>query len=341
MENIRNQLLADLQQANNAELLEQVRVKYLGRKGIITNLAKDTDFSKLSPDEKKNFGQKLNDLKNLATEKIQEAVGAAKSFGVVSSVKMTKELDLTLPGSARNLGSLHPISLIQMEIEDIFQGMGFSVLYGPEMETEYFNFEALNIPSDHPARDMQDTFWLTNGQVLRTHTSANQVRTLLRFGAPVRAVFPGRCFRYEAVDPSHENTFYQCEGLVVDKNISVANLIAVMKTILGAVFKRNVEVRLRPGFFPFVEPGFELDLRCLLCGGDGCPTCGDGWIELIPCGLIHPAVLRAGNIDPNEYSGFAFGMGLTRLAMMKYGIHDIRLLNSGDIRFNEQFPVMI
>ena len=337
METTRNELLSDLKQAVGAEQVEAVRVKYLGRKGIITNLAKETDFSKLSADDKKQFGQKLNELKNFATEAIQQAVDQAKSV----PVKKTGGIDLTQPGSNRTLGALHPITLVQMEIEDVFQGMGFTVLGGPEVETEYACFESLNIPADHPARDMQDTFWLTNNRVLRTHTSASQVRTLLRFGAPVRAVFPGRCFRYEAVDPSHENTFYQCEGLVVDKNISVANLIAVMKTILSEVFKQEVKVRLRPGFFPFVEPGFELDLNCLLCGGKGCPTCGDGWIELIPCGLIHPNVLKAGNIDPNEYSGFAFGMGLTRLAMMKYGIRDIRLLNCGDLRFNEQFMATV
>jgi len=337
MDTIRNELLSDLQQAADSESVEAVRVKYLGRKGIITNLAKETDFSKLSADEKKGFGQKLNDLKNFATEAIQQAIERKKAV----PVKKTGGIDLTQPGSNRNLGSLHPITLVQMEIEDVFQGMGFTVLGGPEVETDYACFESLNIPADHPARDMQDTFWLTNNRVLRTHTSASQVRTLLRFGAPVRAVFPGRCFRYEAVDPSHENTFYQCEGLVVDKEISVANLIAVMKTILSEVFKQDVKVRLRPGFFPFVEPGFELDLNCLLCGGKGCPTCGDGWIELIPCGLVHPNVLKAGNIDPDKYSGFAFGMGLTRLAMMKYGIRDIRLLNCGDLRFNEQFAAIV
>ncbi|MGL6227265.1 MAG: phenylalanine--tRNA ligase subunit alpha [Thermoguttaceae bacterium] len=342
MNAIREQLLGDLQTANDSEQIEQVRVKYLGRKGSITLLAKNTDFSQLSADEKKSFGQRLNELKDFATEKIQEAVDRVKLAGPTTGTKKGGgELDLTLPGSSRTLGSLHPISLVQLELEEIFQGMGFAVLSGPEVETEYFNFEALNVPNDHPARDMQDTFWLTNQQVLRTHTSANQVRTLRRFGPPVRAVFPGRCFRYEAVDPSHENTFYQCEGLVVDKDISVAHLIAVMKTILSEVFRQDVKVRLRPGFFPFVEPGFELDLNCLLCGGKGCPTCGDGWIELIPCGLVHPNVLRAGNIDPDEYSGFAFGMGLTRLAMMKYGIRDIRLLNCGDLRFNEQFPTFV
>jgi phenylalanyl-tRNA synthetase alpha chain len=250
-------------------------------------------------------------------------------------------IDLTVPGSASSLGALHPISMVQMELEEIFEGMGFTVLDSPEAETEFNNFESINIPSDHPARDMQDTFWLKNEMVLRTHTSSNQVRALKRFGAPFRGIFPGRCFRYESIDPSHENTFYQCEGLMVDRNISVAHLIGVMKTLLSEVFKREVKVRLRPGFFPFVEPGFELDLNCLFCGGNGCPTCGDGWIELIPCGLTHPKVLEFGGIDPKEFSGFAFGLGLTRLAMMKYGIRDIRYFNSGDVRFYEQFAPII
>lgn len=337
MQHIKEQLERDLTAASTPEQVEQIRVNYLGRKGSITNLAKSTDFSSFSAEEKKEFGQKLNDLKTFATTSLAAAVERAKSS---TSETKKQTIDLTAPGNGHRLGALHPITMTQMELEDIFEGMGFSVLSGPEVESEYFCFESLNIPDDHPARDMQDTFWLKNNLVLRTHTSANQVRTLQRFGAPVRAIFPGRCFRYEAVDPSHENTFYQCEGLVVDKNISVAHLIAVMKTILSEVFRREVTVRLRPGFFPFVEPGFELDLNCLLCGGKGCPTCGDGWIELIPCGLVHPEVLRQGGIDPNEYSGFAFGIGLTRLAMMKYGIRDIRYLNSGDLRFNEQFATM-
>jgi len=326
--------LNDLAAATTPEQVEQVRIKYLGRKGLITNLAKDTDFSKLSVEEKKEFGQKLNELKSLATEKLQEAAERLKN---AVPTKKGRTIDLTVPGSHSSQGALHPISIVQMELEQIFEGMGFAVLYGPEIETEFYNFEALNIPGDHPARDMQDTFWLENDMILRTHTSANQVRTLQRFGAPIRAIFPGRCFRYEAIDPSHENTFYQCEGLMVDKGISVANLIGVMKTILSEVFRKDVNVRLRPGFFPFVEPGFELDLNCLLCGGNGCSTCGDGWIELIPCGSVHPKVLEAGGIDPAVYSGFAFGLGLTRLAMMKFGIRDIRHFNGGDVRFYEQF----
>ncbi len=345
---LREQLLDDLSQATTAEQVEQVRIKFLGRKGLITNLAKDTDFSKLSPEEKRDFGAKLNDLKRLATDALQEAADRAKNAaeshagaGGARIGQETRLIDLTVPGSSSTLGTLHPVTMIQMELEQIFEGMGFCVLDSPEAETEFNNFESLNIPGDHPARDMQDTFWLQNDMVLRTHTSANQVRALKRFGAPFRGIFPGRCFRYEAIDPSHENTFYQCEGLMVDRNISVANLIGVMKTLLSEIFKKEVKVRLRPGFFPFVEPGFELDLNCLFCGGAGCPTCGDGWIELIPCGLVHPRVLEFGGIDPNAFSGFAFGLGLTRLAMMRYGIRDIRHFNSGDVRFYEQFAPIV
>lgn len=340
MQEIREQFLTDLKQAKTPQQVEEVRVRYMGRKGLITTLAKSTDFSKLAPEERKQFGQRLNELKDLATEALAKAAEAAQS-GTAPIKAAAGTLDLTLPGTGHSVGGLHPITLVQMELEDIFQGMGFAVLTGPEVEIEYYNFDALNIPSDHPARDMQDTFWLENGMLMRTHTSANQVRVLERFGAPVRAIFPGRCFRYEAIDPKHENSFYQLEGLMVDEDISVANLIAVMKSLLSQVFHRDVAVRLRPGFFPFVEPGFELDLQCLLCGGSGCSTCGDGWLELIPCGLVHPRVLEYGRVDTAKYSGFAFGLGLTRLAMMKFGVPDIRLFNSGDIRFYEQFPAAV
>ncbi|MGQ9821437.1 MAG: phenylalanine--tRNA ligase subunit alpha [Thermogutta sp.] len=339
MEDIWQQLVAELQGAKKLPEIEHIRIKYLGRKGIITVLAKNTDFSKLSPEEKKSFGQRLNALKSRAEQALREALEQG-SRETAPAAGESGGPDLSLPGTDRRLGAMHPISLVQRELEDIFQGMGFRVLTGFEVETEYYNFDALNIPRDHPARDMQDTFWLEDGRLLRTHTSANQVRALEQFGAPIRAIFPGRCFRNEAMDASHENTFYQLEGLLVDRDISVAHLIGVMKTLLSAVFHRDVTVRLRPGFFPFVEPGFELDVQCLICGGGGCATCKrSGWIELIPCGLVHPRVLECGRVDTSVFSGFAFGMGLTRMAMMKFGIPDIRLFNSGDIRFCEQFPV--
>jgi phenylalanyl-tRNA synthetase alpha chain len=342
VEAIRQQFVADLAKSVSIKEVEDVRVRYLGRKGTITTLMKNTDFSRLTPDERRDFGQKLNQLKAFAEEEVARAAEAAKARGGASPGTVAAKFDMTLPGTGHSIGCIHPISLVQMELEDIFQGMGFTVLTGPEVEREYYNFDALNIPSDHPARDMQDTYWLTNGMLMRTHTSANQVRAMERFGAPLRAIFPGRCFRYEATDASHENTFYQLEGLMVDEGISVANLIAVMKSLLSQIFYRDVAVRLRPGFFPFVEPGFELDLQCVLCGGKGCATCkGGGWIELIPCGLVHPRVLEYGRIDTSKYSGFAFGLGLTRLAMMKFGIPDIRLMNAGDVRFYEQFPAAV
>ena len=342
MDEIRDRFLVDLRKASSLKEVEEVRIRYLGRKGTITALAKNTDFSKLTQEQKRDFGRQLNELKALAEGEISRAMEAAKARTAATPGAVLTKLDRTLPGTGHSVGCIHPIALVQMELEDIFQGMGFMVLTGPEVELEYYNFDALNIPSDHPARDMQDTYWLTNGMLMRTHTSANQVRAMERFGAPLRAIFPGRCFRYEAIDASHENTFYQVEGLMVDEGISVANLIAVMKALLSQIFHREVTVRLRPGFFPFVEPGFELDLQCVLCGGKGCPTCkGGGWIELIPCGLVHPRVLEYGRIDTSKYSGFAFGLGLTRLAMMKFGIPDIRLMNSGDIRFYEQFPAAV
>ncbi len=334
---IKAQLSEELAAASSERELEEVRVRYLGRKGTVTLLRKNADFSSMSADEKKQFGQQFNELKTFVDQQLSEA-----RAGQTTSQTPQVRLDMTLPGLNNRTGHLHPISLVQMELEEIARAMGFLIQTGYHVETEFYNFESLNIPADHPARDMQDTYWLSNGMLLRTHTSANQVRALEEHGVPLRAIFPGRCFRNEAIDASHENTFYQLEGLMVDKNISIANLIAMMKTLLTAVFHREVTVRLRPGYFPFVEPGFELDIQCLICDGTGCATCKrSGWVELLPCGLVHPRVLEFGGVDPDEYSGFAFGLGLTRLAMMKYNIPDIRLLNAGDLRFYEQFPASV
>ncbi|MDE5600787.1 MAG: phenylalanine--tRNA ligase subunit alpha [Oscillospiraceae bacterium] len=250
-----------------------------------------------------------------------------------------EKIDISLP-SKDELGSLHPVTIVQREIEEIFKTMGFTIEDGNEVETEYNNFEAVNVPKYHPARDMQDTYWLENGQLLKTQTSAAQNKIMKKYGAPLKAIFPGRCFRNENLDASHENTFFQLEGMIIDENISVANLIYFMKTTLSEIFKKDLKVRLRPGFFPFVEPGFELDVSCIYCNGKGCKVCKQGgWIELCPCGLIHPKVLEFGGIDPEKYSGVAFGLGLSRLAMMKYGINDLRLLNSGDLRVLKQIGV--
>ncbi len=291
-------------------------------------------------DERSQAGRAINDTKNLTKQRFAEAQAKFRDAAVAGEREKAAAFDPTLPPPVTMRGSLHPVTAVQREVERLFRGLGFAVVGGPEMETEYYNFEALNIPAMHPARDAQDTFWLTNGWLLRTHTSPCQVRAMERFGPPIRVIAPGRCFRYEAIDASHENTFYQLEGLLIDKDISIAHLIAFMKLLLQEVFHREVKLRLRPGFFPFVEPGFECDMSCAICGGTGalaggagCATCKrSGWVEILPCGMVHPNVLKFGGIDPHEYTGFAFGLGLTRLAMMKYGIADIRILNSGDLR---------
>jgi phenylalanyl-tRNA synthetase alpha chain len=326
--------------STTAEELEAVRVEVLGRKGVLAQLSKD--MGKLSADERAARGKFINTAKQ-SLESAYESLKARFEGEALASRLESEWLDLTVPAPAPRRGSLHPITQIQWEIEDLFRSMGFTVLDGPEVETEHYNFDALNIPPDHPARDMQDTFWVDTGSrgghhLLRTHTSPVQVRGMEKLGPPLRMIAPGRVFRNESVDASHEHTFYQLEGMMIDRNVSVANLTYFMKTLLTAIFKRDVTVRLRPGFFPFVEPGFELDIECLICGGKGCPVCKrSGWVELLPCGLVNPKVLRMSGIDPNEWNGFAFGLGLTRLVMMRYAIDDIRWLQSGDLRFLRQF----
>jgi phenylalanyl-tRNA synthetase alpha chain len=315
--------------------LEPVRVEVLGRKGALAQASKQ--MGGLAPQERARIGKLLNAVK----ETLEAALDARKAEfdRQALAARLDREwVDLTLPAPGPRPGALHPVTQVQMEIEDLFTSMGFAVLSGPEVETEWHNFDALNIPADHPARDMQDTFWLDGGNLLRTHTSPVQVRGMQKLGPPLRMIAPGRVFRNEEVDASHEHTFYQLEGMMVDRDVSVAHLIYFMKTLLSQIFRRDVTVRLRPGYFPFVEPGFELDIQCLICGGGGCPVCKQGgWVELLPCGLVNPNVLRMSGIDPEEWNGFAFGLGLTRLAMMRYGIDDIRLLQSGDLRFLKQF----
>jgi phenylalanyl-tRNA synthetase alpha chain len=321
--------------AASEEDLERVRVDVLGRKGALAQISKE--MGKVAPGERAAVGKLLNSVK----QEIEAALEAkAKRFSEAAlQTRLEAEwIDLTLPAPGIRPGSLHPVTQVQAEIEDLFVSMGFTVLDGPEVEDEYHNFDALNIPGDHPARDMQDTFWLEGGNLLRTHTSPVQVRGMEKLGPPLRMIAPGRTFRNESVDASHEHTFYQLEGMMIDRNVSVGNLIYFMKTLLTAIFHREVTVRLRPGFFPFVEPGFELDIQCLICGGPGCAVCKQsGWVELLPCGLVHPNVLRMSGIDPEQWNGFAFGLGLTRLVMMRYAIDDIRQLLGGDLRFLRQF----
>jgi phenylalanyl-tRNA synthetase alpha chain len=324
-----------LKSASTLDAIEAVRVEILGRKGKLADISKT--FGKLTPDERARAGKLLNDVKSSLETRIDSSKEALEAKAL--DARLDGEwFDLTTPAPGVRPGSLHPVTQVQQELEQLFISLGFAVLDGPEVESEYYNFDALNIAGDHPARDMQDTFWLKDGRLLRTHASPVQIRGLETLGPPLKMIAPGRVFRNEEVDASHEHTFYQLEGMMVDRDVSVAHLIYFMKTLLSAIFHRDVTVRLRPGFFPFVEPGFELDIQCLICGGPGCPVCKQsGWVELLPCGLVHPAVLRAGGADPDVWGGFAFGLGLTRLAMMRYGIDDIRLFTSGDLRFLRQF----
>ncbi len=339
---LRKKFAESLQNAADSRDIEAVRVEYLGKKGSVTELLKG--MKDLAGEEKKEFGQQVNVLKSEIADAVARKVTELQQSAIKREIESMPEFDLTAPPTL-DRGSYHPITLVQRECEEIFRSMGFTVEDYSEIVTDYECFESLNIPKHHPARDMQDTYYLTNGQLLKSQTSAAQNaiykkyrKALVEEGKPIKAVFPGRCFRNETTDACHENTFFQMEGVMVDKDISISNLIFFMKTMLSEVFKKDIRVRLRPGFFPFVEPGFELDISCLICGGDGCPSCKhSGWLELCPCGMIHPEVLKAGGIDPEEYTGFAFGLGMTRLAMMKYGIADIRDLNSGDLRRLSQF----
>ncbi|PKA17479.1 phenylalanine--tRNA ligase subunit alpha [Leptospira haakeii] len=315
--------------------LDKNKNEYLGKKGKLTSVLKN--LASLSIEEKKTVGQKANDLSKSLEEIVSKTRENLKTKGFREQSE--KEwFDVLRPLGETEPGTLHPITKIQYEIEDIFTSMGFEIWDGPEVETDFNNFGALNFTDDHPARDMQDTFYLENGNLLRTHTSAIQVRALRKLKPPFKIIGPGRVFRYEEVDASHETSFYQIEGMVVGKDISAGNMLYTMEVLLSKVFEKEVKTRLRPGFFPFVEPAFELDINCQVCGGSGCSVCKQsGWLELMPCGLVHPNVFKLNGLDPKEWTGFAFGLGLDRLVMMKYGIHDIRYLHSGNLRFLEQF----
>lgn len=339
---LRENLEKDLLKTSNLVDLDKIRVSYLGKKGSVTGLLKG--MKELSNEERKEFGKKVNDLKKAVGETIEKRTKELKKKEIEAEIKAMPKIDITTPPDLKR-GSYHPITLVQRQCETIFKSMGFTVEDYSEVVTDYECFESLNIPKHHPARDMQDTYYLENGQLLKSQTSAAQNAIIKKYGkglvengTPIKAIFPGRCFRNEATDATHENTFFQMEGVMVDKDISISNLIYFMKTMLSEVFRKDIKVRLRPGFFPFVEPGFELDINCLICGGEGCPSCNrSGWLELCPCGMIHPEVLKEGGVDPEEYTGFAFGLGLTRLVMMKYGVKDIRDLNSGSLKALSQF----
>lgn len=328
---LESELPAALATAGTQDALRRLEGSLLGKEGSLGSLI--AGIRSYPPEQRGQVGKEINAAKDRVKARLEARMAELQAAAAATEQEAAAGFDPTLPGTVEPLGSVHPVTAVQWEVERLFERLGFTLETGPEMEDEFYNFEALNIPATHPARDMQDTFWLSNGKVLRTHTSPVQVRAMLKFGAPLRTVAAGRCFRYETIDASHENTFHQIEGLMIDRHISLANLIAMAKTLLREVMRRDVKLRVRPGFFPFVEPGLEIDMNCQICGGRGCPTCKQsGWVEILPAGMVHPNVLRAGKIDPDEFNGFAFGLGLTRLAMMKYGIRDIRVLNAGDLR---------
>ena len=327
---LKKDLETKLESAKKEADILNIKSEYVGKKSEISSIL--ASLKDMSIEYKKKYGSLINNTKKEMENMINEKI---ENIGNDVEITFDDTLDYDI-----ETGSLHPVTIIAHEITDILKRMGFTVVSGPEMESEYYNFEALNVPKDHPARDMQDTYFLDNGMLLRTQTSDNQIHAMENFGAPLRICAPGRVFRNEDLDANHENTFYQIEGMVIDEGITIENLLYVMQNLLKEVFKKEVKVRLRPGFFPFTEPSYEMDMSCLICGGKGCPTCkNSGWIEMVGSGMVHPNVLKAGGIDPEKYTGFAFGFGLTRLAMMRYKINDIRVLNSGDIRYLKEFNI--
>lgn len=342
LQKLKKEASAAVEKATDLNQLKEIEVKYLGRKGLITELLHR--LKDLSVDEKKELGPLSNQIKNDLEASFEQKRRGLETKEVEEKLK-TEFFDITYPGVKQKIGHIHPLSQTQFEVENIFSDMGFAVMDGPEIESEYYNFEGLNVPADHPARDMQDTFFIKDKEekkhgrlVLRTQTSPVQIRTMEKYGAPLRVIAPGRTFRNEATDASHEHTFHQVEGLLIDKHISLAHLKGIMTEFLSRLFRKEVKVRLRPGYFPFVEPGLELDFSCLVCGEKGCPVCKHtGWMEFMGAGMVHPNVLKAGGIDSKVYQGWAFGFGLERLVMMRYGVEDIRHFQSGNLKFLQQF----
>jgi len=351
LKDIKNRAEKEISSARNNEEIRQVFQKYLGKKGEVILILRS--LKDLPEKKKREIGKLANVIRRELEEKIiikKKAVGATDEKN-----KPKKKIDFSFPGHKLITGHLHPITQVKREVEDIFERLGFSVIEGPEIESEWYNFDALNIPANHPARDMWDTFWLRLKEskvqspkskiknknqrlLLRTHTSPVQVRYMEKHNPPLRIIVPGRTFRYEATDASHEINFYQIEGLMVDKKISAANMKAIMERFFEMFFRQSAKIRLRPSFFPFTEPSFEVDVRCLVCGGKGCSVCSKtGWLEMAGAGMVHPQVFKSAGLNPKDWQGFAFGMGLDRLTMMRYKIDDVRLLYKGDLRFLEQF----
>jgi phenylalanyl-tRNA synthetase alpha chain len=335
LEAIQKQALEKLAQISEIRELEDLKVAYLGKKGELTQILKG--MGALSAEERPIIGQMANVVRSVLEENIADT--RMRLVREERNAKLKNEvIDVTLPGKFRTIGRKHPLTMVLDELKDIFLGMGYEIAEGPEIELDYNNFEALNMPKNHPARDTQDTFYMSESVVLRTHTSPVQIRHMQNNTPPIRIICPGRVYRSDAVDATHSPVFHQVEGLVVDKGVTMGDLVGTLQASAKSIFGKDTRIRLRPHHFPFTEPSAEVDVSCWECGGKGCRICkGEGWIEILGAGMVHPNVLRECNIDPEIYSGFAFGMGVERIAMGKFGINDMRLLYENDIRFLKQF----
>ncbi len=336
LQSLRSAALAEMLQVNNLEMLNELRVKYLGKKGSLTSALKG--MGALSAEERPRIGQIVNEIRSELESLITEKTEEFKRIELERKLNSEK-IDVTLPGRKLNLGHKHPLTLTLERIKEIFMRMGFNIAEGPEVEKDYYNFEALNLPKDHPARDMQDSFYITEELLLRTHTSPVQVRTMQATNPnePVRIIAPGKVYRRD-YDATHSPMFHQVEGLVIDQGIRFSDLKGTLESFIHEMFGSNVGVRFRPSFFPFTEPSAEVDISCVMCGGNGCRVCsGTGWLEILGSGMVHPRVLEMSNFDPQKVSGFAFGMGVERIAMLIYGIDDLRLFYDNDLRFLRQF----
>ncbi len=335
LEQIQKGALEALHAADSVKALDEIRVKFLGKKGELTAILKQ--MGKLTADERPVIGQLANEVRASIEQHIESRTAELKAAGTAARLK-AETIDVTMPGVKRPIGKQHPLNLVLDEIKDIFMGMGFDIAQGPEVEYDYYNFEALNIPKDHPARDTQDTFYITDNILLRTQTSPVQIRTMEQQKPPIRVIAPGRVYRSDAVDATHSPMFHQIEGLVVDKGVTMADLKGTLEIFVKKLYGEDSVVRFRPHHFPFTEPSAELDVQCFSCHGEGCRLCkGEGWIEILGCGMVHPKVLSICGIDPEEYSGFAFGMGLERIVMRRFNIDDLRLFYENDLRFLNQF----
>ena len=335
LEQIKNEAIAALKNAVDLKEIDDVRVRFLGKKGELTAILKQ--MGGLSAEERPIMGQLANTVRAEIEETLDKTLTTLKSKALDLKLK-AETVDITMPAAKTAEGGLHPLSIVLDDMIDIFRSMGFDVVDGPEVETDHYNFEALNVPADHPARDMQDTFYLAENLLLRTQTSAAQIRTMEDRTPPIRIICPGRVYRADEVDATHSPVFHQIEGLVVDKGITMCDLKGVLEQFAHEIYGPETKVKFRPSFFPFTEPSVEVDVSCSECGGKGCRVCKDtGWIEILGAGMVHPRVLSACGIDPNEYSGFAFGIGLDRITTTRYKINDIRLLFENDLRFLEQF----